>query len=183
MHTSVRRRGSLLVTLLTALAFALSLVVASPASAAGAQRIENKERPWLSGPVCLEIDYARAYDNADATVDWCSNNGNNMQWTATYAGYDGAGMYYQLKVAHSGKCLDVLGNANTDGAQVVQNPCAYNGGDWGQQWRFVQTSYANGKWYYEVVARHSGKCLDKSGWNVIQYNCHGGDWQQWSRPF
>jgi endoglucanase len=106
-----------------------------------------------------------------------------MQWTATYAGYDGAGMYYQLKVAHSGKCLDVLGNANTDGAQVVQNPCAYNGGDWGQQWRFVQTSYANGKWYYEVVARHSGKCLDKSGWNVIQYNCHGGDWQQWSRPF
>jgi arabinogalactan endo-1,4-beta-galactosidase len=182
MTTSARRRGSLLVAILTALAFALSLAVASPASAASPQ-MENKERPWLSGPVCLEIDNARAWDNADATVDWCSNYGNNMQWTATYVGYDGAGLYYQLKVAHSGKCLDVLGNANTDGAQVVQNPCASNGGDWAQQWRFVQKSYANGKYYYEVVARHSGKCLDKSGWNVIQYNCHGGDWQQWSRPF
>jgi Ricin-type beta-trefoil lectin domain-like len=52
-----------------------------------------------------------------------------------------------------------------------------------QQWKFVYRSYANGLSFYEVVARHSGKCLDKSGWNVIQWNCHGGDWQQWSRPF
>ena len=180
MVTTVRRRGSVLAALLLAFAFALSLV-ASPAQAASPY-IENKERPWLSGPVCLEIDQARAWDNAAATVEWCDQYGMSMQWTATYVSYDGAGMYYQLKVAHSGKCLDVYGNANTDGARVVQNPCALNGGDWAQQWRFVQKSYANGKWYYEIVARHSGKCLDKSGWNVVQYNCHGGDWQQWSRP-
>jgi hypothetical protein len=181
MTTTARRRGSLLVALLTAFAFLLSLVAASPASAAGGTRIENKERPWLSGPVCLEINEARGWNDAAAAVEWCSYNGLQMQWTATYVGFDGAGAYYQLRVAHSGKCLDVYGNANTDGAQVVQNTC-YSG-DWAQQWRFVQKSYANGKYYYEIVARHSGKCLDKSGWNVVQYNCHGADWQQWSRPF
>lgn len=178
--SSTRRRGSLLVTLLTAFAFLLSLVVASPASASG-RLIENKERPWLSGPVCLEIDHARGYNDAAAAVEWCSYNGLQMQWTATYVGSDGAGSYYQLKVAHSGKCLDVRYNSNTDGAQVVQNSC-YTG-DWAQHFRFVYKSYANGKHYYAIVARHSGKCLDKSGWNVVQWNCHGGDWQQWSRPF
>jgi hypothetical protein len=181
MTTTARRRGSVLAALLLAFAFALSLL-ASPAQAASPQ-MENKERPWLSGPVCLEIDNARDWADANATVDWCSNYGNNMKWTATYVGFDGAGMYYQLTVGHSGKCLDVRGNAMTDGAQVVQSTCALNGGDWGQQWRFVQKSWANGQWYYEVVARHSGKCLDKSGWNAVQWNCHGGDWQQWSRPF
>ncbi|MDP9434430.1 MAG: hypothetical protein M3P93_04240 [Actinomycetota bacterium] len=29
------------------------------------------------------------------------------------------------------------------------------------------------------MARHSGKCLDKSWWNAVQWNCHGASWQQW----
>jgi hypothetical protein len=181
--TTTARRGSLLVPLLTALAFALSLVLAAPASAAGGNRMENLQRPPFSGPVCLEIDQARGESEAPAAVEWCSYNGLQMQWTASYVGYDGAGLYYQLKVVHSGKCLDVRGNATTDGAQIVQNTCALHGGDWGQQWRFVQKSHANGKDFFQVVARHSGKCLDKSGWNVVQWNCHSGPWQQWSRPF
>lgn len=178
MTTTARRRGTVLAALLLAFAFALSLV-ASPAQAAS-PRIENKERPWLSGPVCLEIDQARGWNGAPAAVEWCSYNGMQMQWSATYVGYDGAGLYYQLKVAHSGKCLDA-GDANTDGTQVMQNTC--NSGDWSQQFRFVRKSWANNQYYYEIVARHSGKCLDKSGWNVVQWNCHGADWQQWSRPF
>ena len=41
----------------------------------------------------------------------------------------------------------------------------------------------DGVQYYEVVARHSGKCLDKVWtWNVVQYNCHAGDNQLWTRP-
>lgn len=41
--------------------------------------------------------------------------------------------------------------------------------------------------YFEIVARHSGKCLDVSGVssangaNVIQWDCHGGTNQQWQR--
>ncbi len=179
--TTTARRGSLLVTLLTALAFALSLAVASPASAAADPRMENKERGWGVGPVCLEIDQAVGTTNSPAAVEWCSYNGLQMQWKATYMGYDGAGSYYQLKASHSNLCLDVRNNSNDNGAQVVQNSC--QAGDWGQQFRFVYKSYANGKSFYTVVARHSGKCLDKSGWNVVQWDCHGNDWQQWSRPF
>ena len=180
MTTTTRRRGSLLVALLTSFAFLLSLIAASPASAASPY-MENKQRGFMSGPACLEIDQARGWNDAAAAVEWCDQRGMQMQWSASYVGYDGSGAYYQLRVAHSGKCLDVRGDANTDGAQVVQNSCSSS--DWGQQWRFVHKSYANGMSYYEVVARHSQKCLDKSGWNVVQWNCHGGDWQQWSRPF
>jgi hypothetical protein len=176
MTTVTRRRGSVLTAVLSALLFALTLMAASPAQAAGSAQIENKERGFLAGPACLEIDNARWWAGANATVDWCSNNGNNMQWTAEYMDSG----YYRLRVAHSGQCLDVRNGAYTDGAQIMQNYCSTSHS---QQWKFVYMSYANGTWYYEVVARHSQKCLDKSGWNVVQWNCHGGGWQQWSRPF
>ena len=99
-----------------------------------------------------------------------------MQWTPV-ATSDG---FVQLKVAHTGQCLEVAGGQYTDGAQVEQQPCTANRPQ--QQWRFVYKSWSNGQNFYEIVARHSGKCLDKSGWNVIQWNCHGGDWQQWTYP-
>lgn len=41
------------------------------------------------------------------------------------------------------------------------------------------------QYYYELRARHSGKCLDvrgastQNGADVIQYSCHGGTNQQW----
>jgi|1186.fasta_scaffold38253_2 hypothetical protein len=177
MSTTARRRGRLLVALLTALAFALPLAATSPASAIYGTKMENKGRGFLAGPACLEIDYARAYSGAAATVDWCSNYGNNMQWIPLPAA-DGSG-FVRLQVVHSGQCLDVKDGAYTDGAQIVQMPCSSSSS---QQWKFVKMSWADDQNFYEVVARHSGKCLDKSGWNVVQWNCHGADWQQWTRP-
>jgi hypothetical protein len=174
--TTTRRTGSILAAVLSALLFAVTLMAASPAQAAGSAQIENKERGFLAGPACLEIDYARYWDGANASVDWCDQYGLQMQWTALPVS-DG---YVQLRVSHTGKCLDVRNSAYTDGADVIQRSCSSS---LSQQWRFVYMSYANGRNFYEVVARHSGKCLDKSGWNVVQWNCHGADWQQWSRPF
>ena len=176
--TAAHRKSSLLTALLGALLVAFTLIAASPAQAAGSAQVENKERGFLAGPACLEIDYARYYSGASAAVDWCDQNGLQMQWTAVPVA-DGSG-FVQLKVAHSGMCLDVRSGSYTDGAQIIQNYCSSSQS---QQWRFVYQSWANGKNFYEVVARHSGKCLDKSGWNVVQWNCHGADWQQWSRPF
>jgi hypothetical protein len=175
MTTAVRRPASVLSVLLAALTFAVFVLAASPAQAAGRQ-MENKERGWFAGPACLEIDYGRSYTGARAAVDWCDQNGLHMQWTAVPT-TDG---YVQLKVAHTGQCLEVSGGAYTDGTQVVQYPCTANRPQ--QQWQFIYKSWSNGQYFYEVVARHSGKCLDKSGWNVVQWNCHGGDWQQWSKP-
>jgi hypothetical protein len=174
MTTTTRRRGSTLAAVFTAFLLGLTLLAVSPAQAASGQ-MQNKERGFLAGPACLEIDYARYYAGANAAVDWCDQNGLQMQWTAVPT-TDG---YVQLRVAHSGQCLDVRYGAYTDGAQVVQMPCS---GSYSQQWKFIYMSWANGLNFYELVARHSGKCLDKSGWNVVQWNCHGGDWQQWSRP-
>lgn len=40
--------------------------------------------------------------------------------------------------------------------------------------------------FYQIKARHSGKCLDVAGWSaangapVIQWDCHGGENQQWT---
>jgi len=39
---------------------------------------------------------------------------------------------------------------------------------------------------YQISARHSGKCLDVGGWSaangalIIQWDCHGGENQQWT---
>jgi hypothetical protein len=176
--TAVRRTGSALAAVLAALTLAFFVMAAAPANAAGYAQIQNKERGLFSGPACLDIVNASGYSGAGAAVEWCDHYGMNEEWTALPVS-DGSG-FVQLKVHHSGMCLEVYGGQYTDGAQVVQNPCA---GRQSQQWKFVWQSWANGASYYEVVARHSGKCLDKSGWNVIQWNCHGGDWQQWSNPF
>jgi hypothetical protein len=177
MHTATRRTGSVLAALVAVLTLAVLAVATAPARAANHSQMQNKERPWFSGPVCLEIDNARYTSGSAATVEWCDQRGLQMEWSAVPV--TGTG-YVQLKVAHTGMCLDVSGGQYTEGAQVVQAYC--QAGRQSQEWKFVWKSWANGMAYYEVVARHSGKCLDKSGWNVVQWNCHGGDWQQWSRP-
>jgi hypothetical protein len=176
---AVRRTGSLVAALLAALTFTVFVVAAAPAQAALLHtQIQNKERGFLAGPACLEIDNARYWNNAYASVDWCDQYGLQMEWKMLPLN-DGSG-FVQLQVAHSGQCLEVNGGQYSDGAQVVQYPCLPGRSQ--QQWKFVYKSWANGMNFYEIVARHSLKCLDKSGWNVIQWNCHGADWQQWSLP-
>lgn len=171
-HVPRRSRG-LVPALLTALLLALSVVLAAPAGAAG-QQIENRERGFMAGPACLQVDRGRTWNNAAVTVEWCSHRSQHMNWTAV----DTGGGWYQLRPKHvSGMCLAVRSGLHANGTQVVQEHCS---GAAHQQWKFVAASWSGD--FHEVVARHSGKCLDKSGWNVVQWDCHGGHWQHWSRP-
>lgn len=178
MTTASRRAGAALAVVANAFVLLLSLV-AAPARAEEPVQIASRQHNWFVGAVCLEIDHGRTYEGAYATVDPCSQDGAHQQWIARGVN---DGDWVQLKVAHTGMCLAVSGGRHHDGARVVQTACEPTASATvatNQQWRFVYTAPG----WYEVVARHSGKCLDKSSYDVVQWNCHGGSWQQWTRPY
>jgi hypothetical protein len=89
-------------------------------------------------------------------------------------------MYYEVRVNHSGKCLDVDNASTDDGANVKQWTCA---GVPQQHWQLVLV----GPNLFELRARHSGKCLDvdsastDDGANVKQWTCAGVPQQRWSQ--
>jgi len=59
-------------------------------------------------------------------------------------------------------CLDVNGASTTDGASVQQWACL--AGATNQQFTLRTVSYAGNEAHdYQLVARHSGKCVDVSG--------------------
>ncbi|MEU9448647.1 RICIN domain-containing protein [Streptomyces sp. NPDC048277] len=60
----------------------------------------------------------------------------------------------------SGKCLDVSGSSTADGAAVIQYTC--NGGT-NQQFTLNPVSALGNSQDYQLVAVHSGKCVDVSG--------------------
>lgn len=75
-----------------------------------------------------------------------------------------------------------MANASTaDGAYVNQYHCTTGTN---QQWRFQDL----GGGYYNLIARHSGKCLDVAnvstadGARLIQWSCGSGANQQFQRP-
>ena len=75
----------------------------------------------------------------------------------------------------------MAGGSTADGAQVQQSGCQSGRTD--QQWQLRDA----GSGYVQLVARHSGKCLDVTGYStadgarVIQYACGTGANQQWQR--
>jgi len=68
---------------------------------------------------------------------------------------------YTVVNQQSSKCLDVSGVSTTDGAVVHQWTC---GSGQNQQFTLRKVTYAgNDAHDYQLVARHSGKCVDVSG--------------------
>lgn len=86
---------------------------------------------------------------------------------------------YSIVNRHTGKCLEVYGISQADGADVVQWDC-WNGPN--QHWRLVPT---DGIWH-EIRNAHSNKCLEvyahqnHIGADVVQWTCWGGWNQQWA---
>jgi Ricin-type beta-trefoil lectin domain len=170
MIAVLRRTGSLLAAVVAAF---LALSIAVPAAHAWDYKlIRNGEDIWFQD-VCLEVDNASWTVGASVTVDWCTQNGMHQMWIPVDPNDDD---YRQLKVQHTGLCLDVKAASAADGAQIVQNTCSSSRPS--QQWTFVYKSYNR----YLIVNRLSGKCLDKSGNNVVLWGCHGWAWQQWANP-
>ncbi|MDP4511358.1 RICIN domain-containing protein [Nonomuraea turcica] len=68
---------------------------------------------------------------------------------------------YTLVNQHSAKCLEVSAASTADGAPVSQRACA--GGAQNQQFTLRKVTYGgNDPRDYQLVARHSGKCVDVS---------------------
>jgi hypothetical protein len=100
--------------------------------------------------------------------------GDEQRWNfSPVAGVAGT---YTVVNQQSGKCLDVNGVSTADGAAVIQWAC--NSGV-NQQFTLRKVTYAgNDPDDYQLVARHSGKCVDVStistapGAAIHQWTCN-----------
>lgn len=94
----------------------------------------------------------------------------------------GGNLNLQIKAKHSDKCLAVdsrpsVPNNLNNGVNIFQWNCS---GEVTQTWRLQYVfSYQQNKGGYQVIARHSNKCVDvsgistSSGANVLQWECLG----------
>ncbi|MEV6332647.1 RICIN domain-containing protein [Streptomyces sp. NPDC051909] len=140
----------------------------------------------LHSDKCLDVANISFEHGADVLQADCWN-GWNQQWRLEQLP---GTWYFQIKPRHSGKCLDVAYASKEHGANVIQGDCW---GGWNQAWGFFEDHYGIpqqvarpevGK-YYQIRARHSGKCLDVAymskdhGADVIQGDCWNGANQLW----
>jgi hypothetical protein len=117
--------------------------------------------------------------------------GDQQQWN--FRPVAGVANTYTVVNQQSGKCLDVNGAATTDGAAVHQWTCT---GATNQQFTLRRVTYAgNDAHDHQLVARHSGKCVDVSTIStaaralVHQWTCNPASqgsplnqtWRLWGR--
>lgn len=75
---------------------------------------------------------------------------------------------------YSGKCLDISGASTADGAAVIQYTCS---GATNQQFTLNPVTALGSSKDYQLVAVHSGKCVDVSnistapGARIHQWTC------------
>ncbi|MFQ6197404.1 RICIN domain-containing protein [Streptomyces sp. NPDC000405] len=87
-------------------------------------------------------------------------------------------MIVQLRVSHSGKCLDIDRAKLDNGVKAQQWTC---NGTIAQQWRAVPVDNSS----FELRSVASGKCLEvensgtREGAKVQQWNCSGGKQMRW----
>jgi hypothetical protein len=82
--------------------------------------------------------------------------------------------YSQIRALHSGKCVDVPSNSMSNGAPVQQWDCL-GSGQFSQHWALFRVESTTIPPYFELVSRHSGKCLDVTGASIG----NGALVQQW----
>lgn len=171
-----KSRGAIRTCAIVVAAVVAGLLTAPlPASAAISyndwNRVENRQDTRL----CLEVDGAAWWGGAPVAVDWCEGQGHQRWRVVNTWPQDGR---VQLLVEHTGQCLSVVWQASwgvwqNQGSSVVQEDC-----QWAQRWRLTY----NAGWS-EIRARPPGMagelCLDKAGWGVTVWSCHGAQWQQW----
>ncbi|MET8853874.1 RICIN domain-containing protein [Amycolatopsis sp. NPDC004625] len=97
--------------------------------------------------------------------------GDQQQWT-----FRPVADAYTVVNRQTGKCLAVDAASTADGAAVVQQTCADGAAN--QQFTLRKVTYGgNDPRDYQLVARHSGKCVDVSGVSttagaaVLQWTC------------
>lgn len=121
---------------------------------------------------CLDVAGVSTANGANVH-QWGCYSGDNQRWQLIPEGQ------YQLVAAHSQKCLEVAGGtgALANGANVQQWDCV-GPVQINQLWRPVRVGNTGS---YQLVAVHSGKCLDVAGGtgalasetNIHQWSCVG----------
>ncbi|CAM3312301.1 RICIN domain-containing protein [Kibdelosporangium persicum] len=139
---------------------------------------------------CLDNTNMSTADGTQQQQYHCQGS-NQQQWD--FRPVPGVADTYRVVNQQSGKCLQVDGASTADGAAVQQWTCnsATN-----QQFALRKVTYAgNDPHDYQLVARHSGKCVDVNGVStaaqavVIQWACKpvsqasqlNQTWRLWGR--
>ncbi|MEH0416218.1 RICIN domain-containing protein [Streptomyces sp. B21-083] len=167
-------------TRLTAMAAAsLSvLAFASPASA-GVRTVQPRSvtyyqfKNYYTGK-CLDVG---GQANGSVVQQYTCNGTVNQQWSLRSTG----GGYFQLVVASSGRCMEVVNSDQSNNAVVQIVDC--NGG-YNQQWATQTSTHAG---WPRLAARHSGKCLQPLNENTgdrtqqVQFDCYTAWSQEWNQ--
>ncbi len=136
------------------------------------------------------LDNINSADGTQQQQFYCEG-GDQQLWN--FRPVPGVANTYTIVNQQSGKCLDVNGASTADGAAVIQWTChaATN-----QQFTLRKVTYAgNDPHDYQLLARHSGKCVDVSGIStaprapVHQWTCNpvsqanplNQTWRLWGR--
>lgn len=120
---------------------------------------------------CADVAGGSSADTA-AIHQWdCGNDSpGNQLWR-----FERLGDEFQIIAQHSNKCLEVGGGqgATGEGLEIQQYACL-GAAQTNQLWRIIQIGSGS---TYQIVAKHSGKCLDVPGANqnnevvLKQYSC------------
>ena len=121
-----------------------------------------------AGGLVMDTVDASTANNAEVR-QYAWNGGTTQRWEFQLAEPG----YLRIVNQGSGKCLDVSDASTADGANIIQYACG-NGRN--QQWQWTAVDG-----YYQLRARHSGKCLEAAGADIQQATCGTGVNQQWSR--
>ncbi|MEU8607245.1 ricin-type beta-trefoil lectin domain protein [Actinoplanes sp. NPDC048791] len=134
---------------------AYTITLLPPTSTAGFQSTAVAQHSGM----CLDNTDQRTTDGNQQQQYPC-DGGTQQQWN--FRPVSGVADTYTVVNQQSGKCLDVSGVSTADGAAVQQWTCLSGGLN--QQFTLRRVSYAgNDAHDYQLVARHSGKCVDVSG--------------------
>jgi Ca2+-binding RTX toxin-like protein len=133
---------------------------------------------------CLSLSANNAA-NGTPIIQWdCSGSPNPGDGQVfTRVPMEEAGLYYNIKINSTGKCVDVAGANTADGAYLLEWDCL-GGGQTNQHWQIIPIEQ---QWpYIALMARHSGKCMDLlglatgNGARIGQWGCWWGGNQQWN---
>jgi hypothetical protein len=122
---------------------------------------------------CLDNTDLKTTDGNPQQQFSCEGGDQQLWNFRPVAGADGT---FTVVNQQSGKCLEVNGASTADGAAVAQRTCADGAAN--QQFTLRKVTYGgNDAHDYQLVARHSGKCVDVNGVStavrapVIQWTC------------
>jgi hypothetical protein len=140
---------------------------------------------------CLDNTGLSTADGNQQQQFYCEG-GDQQQWN--FRPVAGVADTYTVVNQQTGKCLDVNGAGTTDGTAIQQWQCL--SGALNQQFALRKVTYAgNDPHDYQLVARHSGKCVDVSGIStapralIHQWTCNPAGqasplnqtWRLWGR--